>query len=353
MVPKYNIEKSIDKLSRDISCRKCGKCCYAEIPITIPDINRIAIHFGIADRKAFNEYIQRTVSSKSSLFKIQKTETRACVFLSKKQLCIIHKDKPMGCKFYRCNPDVENENLLWPASCIQPDCQIGLWDYSIARKLTKAYRDKNGINWNEEDYLNVLRNFRENSSNKGLNRVKLSRDVNGAPFAIIYDCSKCKMRGTQAVETPVTIDDIVRIIRHLNMDGKSFFQEKISTHLSSHTGCFKLIRKKFCIFHGKDGHCTIKQVRPMHCHFNPCPIRVKNAGMMDQLYLGSGTIEQQFRHQVALTLTREYIDQYGIEYNINAFRQTLKRVDGLSSNRLELQAFNKKLGLYRYIETQF
>ena len=74
-------------------------------------------------------------------------------------------------------------------------------------------------------------------------------------------------------------------------------------YISVNTGGFKLRRSDHCIFFYPDKHCTIKEVRPMHCRFTPCPHKTESDEVMGCLFLGSGRVEEQFRHQVALAMT--------------------------------------------------
>ena len=72
--------------------------------------------------------------------------------------------------------------------------------------------------------------------------------------------------------------------------------------------------------------------------------------MMNGLYLGSGTVAEQFRHQVAMALTREYADTWGTVYNHGSYLQALARIDRLAENDFELNAFRKKIAGYRYVD---
>ena len=110
-------------------------------------------------------------------------------------------------------------------------------------------------------------------------------------------------------------------MRYLRINGKSFFRKYISRRPSVSTGGLELTREDYCIFGGKEGRCTIQEVRPLHCRFVPCPGRANDDEMMDRLFLGSGTVEQQFRHQVALAITREYVTHCGTEYDRCVLRE--------------------------------
>ena len=109
-------------------------------------------------------------------------------------------------------------------------------------------------------------------------------------------------------------------------------------------------RAKHCIFFDPERHCTIEEVRPMHCRFTPCPQRVKTAEMFDCFFLGSGTVEEQFRHQVALAITCQYVAECGTKYNQDIVRKLLKRIEHFASDHAELKAFCQKIAPYRYVD---
>lgn len=71
---------------------------------------------------------------------------------------------------------------------------------------------------------------------------------------------------------------------------------------------------------------------------------------MDCLFLGSGTVEEQFRHQVSLSMTRQYVHDCGITYNKQGFKQMLRRIDHLAVDNSEFEDFCKKIVPYRYVD---
>ncbi len=71
---------------------------------------------------------------------------------------------------------------------------------------------------------------------------------------------------------------------------------------------------------------------------------------MDIFYLGYGTLEEQFGHQVAMAVTREYVNEYSIHYNRNAFQKCIKKIDKLVNNRSEFLVFCQRIAPYRYVD---
>ena len=131
---------------------------------------------------------------------------------------------------------------------------------------------------------------------------------------------------------------------------EGFFRDKIASEASRHTSGLKLIRHKRCIFFHPEKHCTIKKVRPMHCRFTPCPAKTDSREMAEALFLGSSTVEEQFRHQVAMAVTRQYVNECGVIYNKHAVKKLIKTMDHLVSEHSELEAFCKKIAPYRYVD---
>lgn len=348
---KMNLQgKPSGMLSNKTSCRMCGKCCHFEIPITLLDIHRMAKHLDVADKEVFDEYIEDRISSQSSLFMIRKNEEKACLFLTEEKKCAIHKAKPTACSFYVCTLNSDKEVLPWTATCTNPSERAILWEQSIAAMMTKAYIKENGATWKAADYYKAILGIYDNVVISERQRIKMARNSDGTPLAVIYDCSQCEKRGTCARETPITLDDIRHITNHLGITRKMFFRDKIASEPSVYTGGLKLKRDEQCIFFHPERHCTIKEVRPMHCRFTPCPNEIGSDEIMDCLFLGSGTVEEQFRHQVSLSMTRQYVHECGITYNKQVFKQMLRRIDHLAVDNSEFEDFCKKIVPYRYVD---
>ena len=331
-------------------CKMCGECCRFEIPITLLDIHRIVKHLNMLDKEVFDKYIQNRIGLKSFLFMIRKKKEGECVFLADENRCIIHKSKPKICRFFSCKHTPAEDVMPWTASCTSSADKAELWEQSVAVLLTKAYIKKNKATWNNADYDKAIKHIYDNIVMNDKQKIKLARNENGESIFMIYDCSQCENPGTFAKETPVTLDDIRRISRRIGMTMKAFFSEKIASEPSAATGGLKLIRKKRCVFFHVDRHCTIKDIRPMHCRFTPCPAKTTSAEMFDCFFLGSGTVEEQFRHQVALAVTRQYVNEANVKYNKHLVKKLLKTIDDLASNQMELKKFTRKLSSCRYVD---
>lgn len=334
----------------DLSCKRCGQCCRFEIPITLLDIHRMAEYLKVTDQKIFDKYIQNKISSRSSLFMIRKNKQGICLLLSVDKQCAIHPAKPRACEFFACSLDFGDKIMPWTIIGVDISQHAKLWEQSVAAEITKAYIRKNQTVWNAIDYQKALNGIFDNIVVRDSQKFKIGRDKEGNLLSMIYDCSRCKKRGTHAVETPITLDDIRRVTSHLELSWPTFFNRYIASKPGQNSGCLKLIRNRHCIFFQPGRHCTIKNVRPMHCRFTPCPKRTRTNDMMDFLFLGSGTVEEQFRHQVAMNVTRQYIVECGTEYNKQVIKVLLKKMDTILCDHKELADFCRKLAPYRYID---
>ena len=302
----------------------------------------------ITDREAFDEFIGGIISSERALFKINRRDNSACTFLTEDNLCSIHPAKPLICELFMCSPNEEDESdSCWLSSCTHSKPNAELLEFSFAVELTKVYVQRNGVNWNEVDYSSAIQELKKGINNPGSKRVFLLHDFAGRPGIKTFDCNLCDAFDNREVETPVTLDDINRIMYHLKIDGNTFFVEYVSSKPSRITGGLKLIGGRNCVFRSpEDGRCTICQVRPLHCRFTSCPAQIHESKTWDRLYQGSGTIEEQFRNQLALSITREYVAQCGTVFNGPIFEKKLDGIERLCSIDSEQQAYCMKLDIY-------
>ena len=240
--------------------------------------------------------------------------------------------------------------MPWTSTCTSNEARAELWEQSIAAMITKAYIRDNGAAWNEPAYHKAVLSIYDNILLSDTQTVKLAKTPDSSAVAMIYDCSQCERRGQCAKETPITLDDIRRIIQHLGIGWKAFFNGKVDPHPSVNTKGLKLLRDEHCIFFDQEKHCTIQEIRPMHCKFTPCPRKTETAQQMSCLYLGSGTVEDQFRHQVALTITRQYVAECGVKYNKHAVRRMLETIDHITGDHEALKRFCENIAPYRYVD---
>ncbi len=224
------------------NCEKCGKCCYYEIPITLLDIERIADNLNDSYEEVFNYVIQDSVSESSEIYKINKKKDGSCIFLNNDGKCGIHEFRPRTCEFYRCDHLEKDEVMPWTVYYSDDAQKSKIWEQSVAIEFTKEYIWNNGTNWNEEDYKNAINTIKDNIKSEEEENIKLSRNENGDPISQIYNCSACHSRASKIQETPVTLPEIKKISKFLNISLGEFFKDNISNELSKSTDGLKLKR---------------------------------------------------------------------------------------------------------------
>ena len=334
---------------KSIECKQCGKCCSFEIPLTLLDIDRIVEHTGISLSDFFSNYIQKEKSEKSGLYKILKKNDGRCVFQDDHRKCSIHVAKPNICRFYNCNHSDDDKEMPWTLRYSKPDDRVKIWEQSVAVQLTKNYINQYGTGYNKNAFEQALESIKRNIITKKSQKIKLGRNSNREPVCIIYDCSICSEHGKKASETPVTLTDIVRITRHVKLNLPKFFKEKLDTELST-SGIFKLKRSEQCIFYHDKKHCTVSEAKPLHCKFIPCLQKTNNSSEFDCYYLGSGTIQEQYEHQVALLFTKDYIQKNGIKYIKTEFNDSIKQIQDFLASEKNIDLFKESIISYRYID---
>mgnify|MGYP006277661381 CR=1 FL=1 len=332
-------------------CKLCGRCCYMEIPVTLLDIHRIAKHKKVSAEIIFRKIVNERLSQKSSVFMIQKNRKGACIFLGIDQKCTIHEVKPNICSFYQCSKDSKKDRMPWIINCKEENQRAKLWEQSIAIEVTKAYIKKNGTAWCKNDFTKAIDSIFANIKTNRNEKLKLTKDARNRPQALLYNCSTCHQKGICASETPVTLLDIKKIIKYLGIKWSKFFDKYIDKEKSNFTGGLQLKRPNHCIFynHEKKG-CGIEEVSPLHCKFTACPQRVKNSDMMNKFYLGSGSLEDQFKHHIAISVTREYVAKWGTECRLEEVEKGINKIRKMMQNKELKSQFIDKIADFRYID---
>lgn len=103
------------------------------------------------------------------------------------------------------------------------------------------------------------------------------------------------------------------------------------------------------MFFGKEDHCSIEEKKPMHCRFTPCPAKVDDK-IKSCLYFGSGTLEEQFEHQISLSATKNYVKEVDTQYDENIFDKYYNKTKKLINDDSKLRKFCEKISPYKYID---
>ena len=72
----------------------------------------------------------------------------------------------------------------------------------------------------------------------------------------------------------------------------------------------------------------------------------------EQYFIGSGTVLEQFRLQVATSVTRQYIAQCGTELNEGLFTRSIRMIDDLSTRPEYYRDFLEAVRDVRYINEE-
>jgi Fe-S-cluster containining protein len=302
------------------------------------------------DRKAFERYIQNGISKKSGLFKIAKQSDHACVFLNKEGKCSIHQFKPRTCDFFYCNNQKTSQEMPWTATCTSTTQKQKLWEQSVASQLTRKYIERNGTEWHEQDFNKSLLSIYDNIVTHENQKLKLARLPNNLPVGMIYTCENCSNKGTCATETLVTIPDMDRIRKKINASWKQLFRDKLDQRVSDISGIFRVYREKHCVFFDPETHCSLGDAQPMHCKFTPCPQKTQDRQLYDSFYLGAGTIDEQFRHQVAIAVTQEYVEEEGMNCVPGKLEEKLDKYEYYVNQKNGFNEFCKRIANYRYVD---
>lgn len=332
------------------NCKRCGKCCSYVIPLTLLDIDRIANFFKIPAQAVFVQAVNHENTLESGLFQLTKKEDGTCIYLDDEKVCTIHKSKPLVCSFFDCCKVSAKNIMPWTTEYETPKQFAQIWEQAVATQVTKAYLGKNGNHFFNDEYNKAVEGIKNNISD-GKNKLKVARVPEGGDvIGMVYDCTNCEHRGQKAKETLVTLDDIARISKSIKISPTDFHKKYLANQISS-ADVFKMIKgeEHCCIFLGEDNVCDIKQVRPMHCRFVPCPSRITDEKSYECFYLGSGTLEEQFRHQISLEFTRHYIQEIGVRHSSKVYKIALKNIEINAKNTAQFNEFCKKINPYRFI----
>ncbi|MBN2344708.1 MAG: YkgJ family cysteine cluster protein [Deltaproteobacteria bacterium] len=328
--------------SRD--CLECGDCCSFEIPITLFDVFRISEEMNFSLKNAFVQMVAPARIGRSGLFCIRKDEEGKCVFLSERR-CSIHALKPTACRLFRCS-QLADSNALDAHE--QNTRKQLFWEHSVVSQVTRAYINQAGVQYNETLFLRAIDSIQRNIVTRESQKLAYGLDGKGCALGMVYDCSTCAHRGKAAGETLITLSDVIRISRALPCSHKDFFTRYIDKQpAKTPGGVLQLRRSQHCIFFDETTHCRIDAVRPMHCRFTPCPMNTNPVREYHCLYLGAGTLDEQFAHQVALDVTRTYVRTHGTSYNRSAFRQAVVHIKKVTSNNREKERFKQSIAPYR------
>ena len=344
------MSEKIETDNREIdACEMCGKCCKYDVPITLQDIDRISRKIGMNACQFFEKFIIPDRTTDKHLLLLKKKDDGYCLLFSENRTCTIHDSSPRACQFYNCKDRESSAFLIWKHEKSIEECRAILWEHSVSSLVTARYVQNNATIYNQDDFETAIQSIRGAIITKSTQKLKVSNLGTGHSFGIVYDCDSCKNRGECATETPVTLNDLKAIKDHLKIDWTHLMREHVSDEPSS-IGTFKLRREKNCVFFGRDKYCSISAVKPMHCRFTCCPLKVTDPELRKCLYCSSGTIAEQFRHHVATIVTKRYVEEFGLTLNGEAIENAMSMITQFAEDENILNLFKKDVKDFRYFD---
>lgn len=329
------------------TCRQCGKCCLQEIPLTINDVYRVAKTENTDPGEVFVKIVNKEVSGSTGVFKINKKANGECVFLEE-NTCSIQDYKPIGCSLFFCMEHIQDKQARFIA-CNRLNDSSKIWEQSVSKMITREYVKRNGTTWNKPDFYQAVTAIQDHIITHEKQKIRLGRRENGQPVCQIYNCSECQVKGKVGSSALITIDDISRIAKHMEITVNEFFNQYVSA-IRMENGVFVLKKKVNCVFFDPETHCQVEDVKPLHCKFTPCPRQTGNDAEYDTFYLGSGTIEEQYRHQLSLNFTREYVMKHGLHYNRAGMKLHLHKLEDALGDENQFTNFCRNISKFRFVQ---
>lgn len=388
-------------------CTRCGRCCELLVPITLVDVDNIARGLGVDASEIIERYA--VPYPKGSHLAVAKNEIGKCHFLEN-NLCGLHDlpgAKPWICRMYECGlppsvtaspggdtPLPSTDNAFTQVANSNDEAIRGqLWEVEAAKRETRDYVRQHGARWHEQDYRDALAAISQRIEARlavvseatrlamayleacaadgrdpdyveavasirielGLEpdaRVTLARTDDGGVRAIVFDCPACTERPGCCREAPVTFDDIVRISAEAGMGLDEFFERYVAPRRSSIEPRLLALcnadTQRCPFLEVETGQCGL-EAPPMHCRFLPC-LMFAGVGLgAERFYLGSGTLEEHFRHQMALAITAKYTGDFGAGYDRDAFERMSGLLNRLVSDPQEWRLFLETIAQHRHI----
>ena len=337
-------------MQKKLECYRCGECCSLLIPLTVWDIQKLTEKMEISLEEFFDNYISLDIHPATGLFTLKKDQAGSCIFMNSDG-CSIYDFRPMVCQFYYCSlvDRSSGRPRISMELCIESAQREQLCFMAIAIEVTKSYINRFGLGYQSLAFNKAYESLKKMDPLNGDTRIRLARNEKNLPICATFNCKNCPQRGRAACETVVTLDDVERISVHMKISAARFFSDFIAIEAGSRSGALQLRRRESCVFfNGRDNGCVVEGVKPFHCRFTPCPNQTKGNSVFDRLYLGSGSIAEQYRHQLALSVTQAYVEENGVKYEGESYRKCLKQIYSKHDAKEGYLEFCEKIKPFRY-----
>jgi len=305
-------------------------------PLTLHDLAVLAEHFEKPPLETWRRVVHAAVLPPSGQLQMRKHEDMRCIFLQSDNTCAVYAAQPRSCSFFHCRQDDQQFVVPWsvtPTSLPDPEAA---WQHRVAMEITKTYVYKHGTTFHQGDYVAGLAAIERNAGN----------DPNAGrnpPYAYVAAAggTSCPYGADSYSETTLTLDDIERIAEALEIGIDDFFAEFLDDSRGT-AGLFRLGGNGHCVFLEENDRCRIENAKPFHCR-HASEATGHDQSVRDHVFAGRSTIQEIYRHQLAVNITRHYIDDVGLAYDYNAFRRAMGRLEWLASDQRELIRFWERL----------
>lgn len=325
------------------NCLRCAQCCRAEIPITLLDIHRISEGRHIPCEDTFNTIVANEKNVGTGIMQMKKNSTEACIFLNGNE-CSIHSFKPTVCQVFRCEqlekqPDGSGDSIEARKRLF--------WESSVASEVTRRYIGENGVTFNALAFKKAMDAIIAHIVTRREQKLAYAMNGQGCALGEVFECASCEHHGQVAKETPLTITDIRHLSNGLHLTLNDIFNRFVNEIQSQYSGGLRLKRNRTCVFFNPRTHCQVASFRPVHCRLTPCAKKYKDVQTYQCLFLGAGTLDEQFAHQVSIAATRQYVEICGTAYHAHHFAETEKIIAHRMTNPDLRQQFETSIAPYR------
>ncbi|MCP4643504.1 MAG: YkgJ family cysteine cluster protein [bacterium] len=331
------------------NCTLCAKCCYLRVEIMLLDIERIAQLLDRPSKEMFE--LLANYEDDSDTMLLAKDESGRCHFLGEGNLCGVHQDKPWTCRVYLCAKD-GRETASYLDYFDNVMGRDTFWEMVVAQAETARYVHAHGGKWHEAGYRAGVEATIRQLEVPDTRRIRVAKGLDGTPNVMHFDCSTCDKRANCCTEAPVSLDDIVQLAGHLDMPLDAFFERYVAHHPSTRSEGLLALKDPAlprCPFLAADDlTCNARDALPAQCRFIPCPL-LMTGELAERLLLSAGSVEEQYRHQVAASITRRYIEQCGVGYQARAFDQCMSMIEQLAADQASFEDFRQQLVQFRHI----
>jgi Fe-S-cluster containining protein len=345
-------------MTKPFECGTCNKCCFGlAIHLTLDDIDRMARYLGVSPGDCLDQYVEPTEpTTELTQFVFRKGEGGRCFHMDETDRCGIHPAKPWVCKTYRCDQDPGFERgevgIEWGAVYNDVESHGDLLQMIHARTVTTAYIARNGSQYNPADYTAAMNDLARLIEGAQDDRIKVSMDDQGKTLAMTYNCNKCTTREACCNHAALTLDDIVNAADANGLPVDRFWQQYVAeepcpddpTRLTFRQG----VGGKCTFLEAGTHRCQLGDRQPQTCAFTPCP-KLATGEARDRFFLGGGSVHDQYRLQVAASVTRQYMSKCGTHYNAQVFNQCIKMIEELASRLDYYREYLEAVRGHRYI----